>query len=124
MVLSSFDLDISETELRDRCDCTPFGTEALKAIDAIRDLGFLNSVKCTLSFDELVSQVEGALFPIVFVNLLPIDGIREAHAIVVIAANSSSITVYDPSKSERILPVSTFVTAWTMMNNLAILVIP
>lgn len=111
MVLSSFDLDLSETELRERCDCTPFGTEALKAIDAIRDLGFPNTLKCTLSFDELLQQLEETTYPIVFVNLLPIDGIREAHAIVVIAADSSSITVYDPSKTERTLPVSTFTAA-------------
>jgi ABC-type bacteriocin/lantibiotic exporter with double-glycine peptidase domain len=36
MVLSSFGLEISETELRDRCDCNPFGTDALKAVDMAR----------------------------------------------------------------------------------------
>lgn len=124
MVLSSFDLDLSEAELRERCDCTPFGTEALKAVDAMRELGFPKTVKCTLSWEELVSQLDAALYPLVFVNLLPIDGIREAHAIVVTAATPTTITVYDPLKAERVLPLSTFTIAWVMMNNLAILVVP
>lgn len=36
MVLSSFDTEISEAELRELCDCTFLGTEALKAVDAAR----------------------------------------------------------------------------------------
>ncbi|MBD2772913.1 cysteine peptidase family C39 domain-containing protein [Iningainema tapete] len=40
MMLSAFEVDISEAQLRELCDCTPFGTEALKAVDAVRELGF------------------------------------------------------------------------------------
>jgi|GEM_PF-6321722 len=36
MVLSSFGLDIAEAELRVRCDCTVFGTDALKSVDTAR----------------------------------------------------------------------------------------
>ncbi|RUT06603.1 hypothetical protein DSM106972_028600 [Dulcicalothrix desertica PCC 7102] len=38
MVLSVFEVDMSEAELRQLCDSTPFGTEALKAVDAVRNL--------------------------------------------------------------------------------------
>ena len=36
MVLSGFGLELTEAELRTLCDCTPLGTEALKAVDAAR----------------------------------------------------------------------------------------
>lgn len=68
MVLSGFGVEMSEAELRKCCDCTPFGTEALKAIDVARDLGFSKTVKCTLSFAELTAQLDLGLYPIVFVN--------------------------------------------------------
>jgi hypothetical protein len=92
MVLSSFDLNLSEAELRERCDCTPFGTEALKAVDAMRELGFPDTIKCTLSWEELVNQLDADFYPIVFVNLLPIDGIREAHAL--LASSAGIPTTY------------------------------
>lgn len=57
IVLSSFELDISEAELRELCDCNAFGTEALKAVDAVRKLGFTKTAKWTLSTDKLVTQV-------------------------------------------------------------------
>lgn len=31
---------MSEAELGSRCDCTPFGTEALRVVDAAREIGF------------------------------------------------------------------------------------
>jgi ABC-type bacteriocin/lantibiotic exporter with double-glycine peptidase domain len=122
MVLSGFNIDLREKELRELCDCTIFGTEALKAVDAARKLGFDNTVKSTLSMDELLAQVNCETYPIVFVNLLLIDQIRDTHAMVVIAVEESNILVYDPLKGERKIPRSTFESAWAMMHNISILV--
>ena len=51
MVLGSFGVDISESELCTRCDCTPYGTNALMAVDAARALGSerpeLTGPRCT-----------------------------------------------------------------------------
>jgi hypothetical protein len=38
MVLASYGRELSEAALRVLCDCTPFGTEALKAVHAVRQL--------------------------------------------------------------------------------------
>jgi ABC-type bacteriocin/lantibiotic exporter with double-glycine peptidase domain len=122
MVLSAFEVDISEVELRQQCDCTAFGTEALKAVDAVRNLGFSGTAKCTLTINELYFLLEVNLYPIVFVNLLPIDGVKVSHAMIVVAIAQEIVTVYDPLQGERNLPHSTFDTAWAMMHNLAILV--
>lgn len=122
MVLGSFGLELVEAELRTLCDCTPFGTEALKAVDAVRQLGFAQTVKHTLSAHELEVQVRRGAYPIAFVNTLPIDGIKGGHAVVVVDMDQDGVLVYDPLRGERLLPHTTFDTAWAMMHNVAILV--
>lgn len=122
MVLSSFGLELQEAELRTLCDCTIYGTDALKAVDAMRNLGFSKTAKHTLSVDELKAQLNCGNYPIVFVNTLPIDGIKGGHALVVIAVDQVHASVYDPLQGERLLPRATFDTAWAMMHNLAIII--
>jgi ABC-type bacteriocin/lantibiotic exporter with double-glycine peptidase domain len=122
MVLAAKGYMVSELVLRERCDCTFLGTEALKAVDALRAMGFSNSVKCMLRFTELIMELNAGIFPVVFVNLLPIDGINDSHAMVVVAVDEDIVNVYDPLQGERLLPRSTFDTAWAMMRNLVILV--
>jgi len=108
MVLSGLGLDMTESELRAICDCTPFGTGALKAVDAARSLGFTGTAKHTLSADELAALVGRGSYPIVFVNTLPVDGIKGEHAFVVLEVSGAGVVVYDPLLGERTLPRSTF----------------
>ncbi len=98
------------------------GTDALKAVDAARQLGFSNTQKCTLSIEEIENLIVSSNYPIVYVNLLPIDGYKDAHAIVVTGIEETVVSVYDPLQGERKLSRSTFKTAWSMMHNLSILV--
>lgn len=122
MVLAGLGIERSESELRALCDCTPFGTEALNAVNTARQLGFLGTSKHTLSPDELETQVRQGLYPIVFVNTLPIDGLPGGHALVVIAIDPAWVSVYDPLHGERDLSRATFESAWAMMHGLTILV--
>jgi predicted double-glycine peptidase len=122
MVLASKDYILSEVELRKYCDCTFLGTEALNAVDALKLMGFSNSSKRTLRIAELIVKLNSGPYPIVFVNLLPIDGVNDAHAMVIIDVDDDEVQVCDPLQGERLLPRSTFDTAWAMMRNLAILV--
>lgn len=115
-------IERSESELRALCDCTPFGTEALHAVDAIRHLGFLGTGKHTLSPSELETQVYEGLYPIAFVNTLPIDGTPGSHALVVLAIDPSRVLAYDPLHGERNLSRATFESVWAMMHGLTILV--
>ena len=122
MVLASLGIARSESELRALCDFTPFGTEALNAVDTARQLGFPGTGKYTLSPDELETQVRHGLYPIVFVNTLPIDGLPGSHALVVIAIDPARVAVYDPLHGERDLSRATFESAWAMMHGLTLLV--
>jgi ABC-type bacteriocin/lantibiotic exporter with double-glycine peptidase domain len=122
MVLASFGRELSEAALCVLCDCTSFGTEALNAVDAVRQLSFAGTGKHTLSIDELTAQVRQGLYPIVFVNTLPIDGITGGHALVVVGIDQTAVAVYDPLHGERHLPRATFESAWAMMHNLTLLI--
>ena len=122
MVLESFGLTLSEVDLRERCDCTPFGTDAFQAVEAVRKLGFVNTIKGTSSIEELLHQLSLGRYPIAFINLLLIDSIKIAHAIIVMDLDSDWVEVCDPLQGDRTLPRSTFDSAWAMMRNLVILI--
>ncbi len=122
MVLATKGYTVNEPILRERCDCTFLGTDALKAVDALRAMGFSNSTKCTMRLTELIMELNVGIYPIVFVNLLPIDGVNEPHAVVVTAIDEDNVNLCDPLQGERLIPRSTFDTAWAMMKNLTILV--
>ena len=122
MVLAAGGLEISEAELRVLCDCTYDGTSALQAVDAARQLGFTETSKQTLSLAELKGVLAQGLFPIVFVNLFAIEGVHQAHALVVISVSEFAVQVYDPDRGERLLAPQVFEMAWAARHNLTLLV--
>lgn len=122
MVLLAFGVDVPESRLRAGCDTTILGTDALKAVDALRRLGFHGSSKHTLTVGELKELVNAGHFPIVFVSLMPIDACDDFHALVVIEFRKEHVRVLDPLVGERLLAADAFAAAWEMRHNLAILV--
>jgi ABC-type bacteriocin/lantibiotic exporter with double-glycine peptidase domain len=122
MVLSHFNLAVSEAELRTRCDCTIFGADAPYIVDVARQLGFNKTDIQNLSPDELQILLDEGRHPIVYVNLLPIDGIEGAHALVALEIVDDAVAVYDPDQGERLLPIGAFFKAWELKLNLAIIV--
>jgi len=122
MVLLALGVDVSERQLRASCDTTLLGTDALKAVDAARKLGFDGSAKHTLTLDELSDLVEAGHNPIVFVSLLPIDARDDFHTVVVTEFSDGNVLVLDPLVGERAIPELVFSAAWGMRHQLAILV--
>jgi len=122
MVLGGFGLDLSESELRARCDSTIIGTDALKAVEAARQLGFTSTAKHTLTLDELREVTAAGSYPIVFISLLPLDANPDIHAVVVADFTAQDVLILDPLRGERAIPLQIFNSAWTMGRNLAILI--
>ena len=122
MVFAAHGVDVPEADIRTACDCTPSGTDALQAVDTARRYGFQQSAKYTLGWEELIALAEGGTYPIVFVSLKPIDGVRDTHALVVMSISKEDVTVYDPLQGERVLPKQTFSTAWALRRNLTIII--
>jgi ABC-type bacteriocin/lantibiotic exporter with double-glycine peptidase domain len=122
MVFTAFGVDVSEADLCVACDCTLAGTDSLQTVDAARSYGFQQSARCTLTLEELSTLVEGGSYPIVYVSLKPIDGVRDTHALVVTNIGEQVVIVYDPLQGERVLSKQTFSTAWALRHNLTIIV--
>ena len=62
-------------------------------------------------------------YPIVFVDLHPIDELDAIHAIVVVDMSEQEVVVLDPLQGERQLPLYAFTAAWARRHNLAMLVV-
>ncbi len=124
MVLASYGLDISEVELRELCDCTFFGTDALAAVNAARQLGFLHTLKTNLTIEELGELVADQQWPIVYISLRPLEGSKGIHALVALDISDTAIVVLDPTKGERIIPRAVFEFAWNLQLGLTILIAP
>ncbi|HEY6403961.1 MAG TPA: hypothetical protein VI479_21240 [Blastocatellia bacterium] len=126
MVLSHFNISVSEAELRARCDCTIFGADPPYVVDVARQLGFNKTDIQNLSPDELQSILAEGLYPIVYVSLLPIDAREGSQALVAldmdVDIDHGAVTVYDPDQGERALPLGAFLKAWELKRNLAIIV--
>ena len=91
MVLAALGRPMAEEPLRVLTDGSPLGTDVFHLVEAARQLGFLASRKYTLaSLDELATMLAEGHFPIVYVDLWPLQGgwSGQYHAMVVIALNA------------------------------------
>ncbi|MEL6552736.1 MAG: cysteine peptidase family C39 domain-containing protein [Cyanobacteria bacterium J06621_11] len=120
MILETFEIIRSEGELRQMCDCTIFGTNALQAIEAGKQLGLRKTYKTNLTIQQLIALLEQHICPIVYVELMPIDNERGAHALIVVSASDSIVAVLDPLRGHRQLNRPTFEDAFRLMNGLTI----
>ncbi len=120
-------MSFEESQLRELSDCSPLGTDAFQLIEAARQLGYSSSRKHNLSsLNELSLLIDGGFFPIVYVDLWPINGgvAGQYHSLVVTAVESEKVFVLDPAYGERNLSRTEFLPAWAEMRFLTILIEP
>lgn len=125
MVLGAFGVHLDEAQVRDLTDCSPLGTEAFQLIEAARQLEFPASRKHTLvSLEELASVLEEGGFPIVYVDMWPLQGglSGQYHALVVVDVDPDNVTVLDPQVGERPLLREDFHEAWAAMRFLTLVI--
>jgi ABC-type bacteriocin/lantibiotic exporter with double-glycine peptidase domain len=125
MVLAALGRPMAEEPLRVLTDCAPLGTDAFHLVEAARHLGFPASRKYTLaSLDELATMLAEGHFPIVYVDLWPLQGggSGQYHAMVVIALDANQVAVLDPLHGERRVPREDFQEAWSAMRFLTIVI--
>lgn len=118
-------MNVEESRLRELADCSPFGTDAFQLIEAARQLGFSRSSKHNLSsLGDLSHLIDEENFPIVYVDLWPINGgvAGQYHSLVVISVEAESVIVFDPTEGSRNLSCTEFLAAWTEMRFLTILI--
>jgi ABC-type bacteriocin/lantibiotic exporter with double-glycine peptidase domain len=116
---------MDEAQLRHLTDCSPLGTDAFQLLEAARRLGFTASRKHTLaSIEELRAVVDEGGFPIVYMDMWPLQGglSGQYHSVVVVGVNSDRVTVLDQQVGERRLPRVNFQAAWAAMRFLTIVI--
>lgn len=122
MVLAALGIEHPEDELRLLCDCGINGTEALKIVDAARQLGFAGTRKHNLTMGELAAELVQGKHPIVYVRTRLTDSqFPSEHAFVVLNITHERVTVLDPWAGERQIPMPEFERDWRRMRNLTIL---
>jgi ABC-type bacteriocin/lantibiotic exporter with double-glycine peptidase domain len=125
MVLEALGQPMEEAALRLLTDCSPLGTDAFHVVEAARQLGFLRSRKYTLaSLEELAVMLAEGHFPIVYVDMWPLQGglSGQYHALVVSNLDPEQVTVLDPQHGERQFPREDFQEAWSAMRFLTMMI--
>jgi ATP-binding cassette, subfamily C, bacteriocin exporter len=109
MVLASYNREISETELRSRCDCDETGTTPSNTIKAAIEYGF-SAYQAELIIKELQDLVSQNITPIVFIRAS--EG-NYSHAVVVYKILKEKIFVLDPEIGEREIDINSFAEIWS-----------
>lgn len=123
MVLEALGAEISEEELRRLTDCTFLGTDALSLVDAARGLGFSETGKYSLSFEELTGVLEEGLVPIVYFRTVVSSGkVHQTHAVIVELIERDEIHLIDPWRGRVIYDFERFLAEWSVFHGLTILV--
>jgi Peptidase C39 family len=106
------------------CDCTAWGTDAFKLVEAARKLDFTNTRKYNnLTLDELKAELDRGLYPIVYVRAqLAPDTPFQEHAIVVTEIINDEVRILDPKRGEMSFLQTDFLREWGLMRQLTILV--
>ncbi len=110
-----------EAALRELCGTTSSGTLSDDLVKCSQALGF-EAQKEYSSLKLLKQHLAATHLPILYLNLLFIDGYDSVHAVVATDLKDQFIIVIDPLEGERSLPLSAFESSWQMLNNLAIIV--
>jgi len=121
MILEMHGLEINEDALSERCRTTTYGTLANDLVQAARDFGF-DARKEYATLDDLRQYLTQNIFPILYINLLVIDGYNATHAIILEEISEEEITNLDPRMGHRKIDIELFNYSWQRSKNIAIII--
>lgn len=129
MVLEHLGVIRTEAELRALTDSDfessyyPGGATALRLVDAARELGFPDSTKENLEFQELLWVLSQGHFPVVYIAISLRPGTPlQRHAVVVTEIGARGVRILDPVRGEMIHTVDEFNAMWGRLRGLTILI--
>lgn len=121
MILEMHGISIAEDTLGERCGTTVYGTSADDLVQAASDLG-LQARKEYASLDDIRNYLSKNIFPILFINLLVIDGYNSTHAVIGEQVSEKEIIIIDPRVGERTIDIELFQYSWQRAKSVAIIV--
>ncbi len=114
MALAAFGHNLTEENIRKRCGQTALGLRLIDVPKGLSDLPVIATVHTDWGLDDLRDETRRSNYPIVGIDLRPIDGRFAYHAVVIAKIESNKITVHDPEpgKGLREMNTATFMAAW------------
>lgn len=129
MVLEYLGVSKTEEELRILTDSNfdskhfPGGTEAHRAVDVAKQLGFPDTSKNTLILQELLGMLIKGRFPIVYIAIrLRPNTPLQTHAVVVVEINQEGVRILDPVRGEIVHSQDEFNEMWQLRRGLTLLI--
>jgi ABC-type bacteriocin/lantibiotic exporter with double-glycine peptidase domain len=109
MVLADLGHSLSEAEIRHRCGHEAAGMRLGKIASGLKDLPVTVEYHIDWGRDDLIDLVRAGVFPIVALDLRPVEGRDAYHAAVVVDVTSDQMVVHDPlqEKGPRTISRST-----------------
>ena len=121
MLLEMHGLPIAEDALSEKSGTTVYGTSAGDLVQAASDLGF-HAQKVHATLDDIRTYLSKSIFPILFINLLVIDGYNSTHAVIAAQVTEKEIKTIDPRIGERTIDLELFKYCWQRAKNIAVIV--
>lgn len=114
MALGGLDIALTEAEIRSRCGHKKAGMRLNQISSCLADLPVTVEYHLDWGLDDLSQTIRKSIFPIVGIDLRPIDGRFAFHAIVIVDVKSDHVLVHDPLQKTGFRPVGLipFDAAW------------
>jgi ATP-binding cassette, subfamily B, bacterial len=122
MVMASLGIQVDEATLRVCCETDPKGTASTATILCALSYGLYAFETSNASWSELVHWIEQNVYPIVYINLFPLDMVWGLHAVVVEAITKDTVIFLDPLVGRRQATLAPFEQAWQMSRQRMIVV--
>jgi ABC-type bacteriocin/lantibiotic exporter with double-glycine peptidase domain len=122
MVLAHHGILLEEAELRACCQTTFSGTAFPNASACVRRYGLFTREIVQASWQDLQNWLIDGIYPILSVNLFPLEARWAAHAVVVETVSDDRVTYLDPLVGRRSVTKPPFAQAWHMRRSKALLI--
>ena len=121
MLLAHHGREVAESELRRTCNLTEHGAHIEELCRVASQLGFKARIEEAIEIDRLEQLLTQGLFPIVYINRLPLDRELSVHSVVVVRVTTRIVSFLDPLRGERRCSRMRFLEAWAMVNRIALI---
>ncbi len=122
MVLAYWGIKENEAVLRECCQTTHLGTTFPDAAQCARGFGLQVDEVSGVTWGDLQSWLSNDIYPILSVNLFPLEARWAAHAVVVEKADGQEVVYLDPLFGRRVADRISFEQAWQMRRSKALLI--
>jgi ABC-type bacteriocin/lantibiotic exporter with double-glycine peptidase domain len=114
MALAALGHTIAEVDIRKRCGQSALGLSLTDIPKGLADLPIVVTVHKDWGLDDLRDETRQAHYPIVGIDLRPLDGRFAYHAVVIAKVESNKITVHNPEPGQNVqeLNPETFMAVW------------